>query len=146
MRIRAVTVATSRGEVSHSSLCATAQGTVLSEFAALVLTGVAGRGSFSTIGIAMRRWRWALLLFELGLFALILVLPQVDLPDFTFHGGTAPAAARARLSSAPERIAVHASLLVEPASLPGEAPVERHLSPSPHDLGCRLSLLCSLLC
>lgn len=48
----------------------------------------------------MTRWRWALLIFELLLIALILVLPQVDLPDYTFHGGTAPVAAKARLSSA----------------------------------------------
>ncbi len=48
----------------------------------------------------MTRWRWALLIFELFLIALILVLPQVDLPDYTFHGGTAPIAAKARLSSA----------------------------------------------
>lgn len=43
----------------------------------------------------MERWRWALLIFELFLFALILVLPQVDLPDFTFHRGTAPIVAKA---------------------------------------------------
>ena len=48
----------------------------------------------------MTRWRWTLLIFELLLIALILVLPQVDLPDYTFHGGTAPVAAKARLSSA----------------------------------------------
>jgi hypothetical protein len=48
----------------------------------------------------MTRWRWALLIFELLLIALILVLPQVDLPDYTFHSGTAPVAAKARLSSA----------------------------------------------
>lgn len=48
----------------------------------------------------MNRWRWALLIFELLLIALILVLPQVDLPDYTFHGGTAPVAAKARVSSA----------------------------------------------
>jgi len=35
----------------------------------------------------MKRWQWTLLIFELVLIALILVLPQVDLPDFTFHGG-----------------------------------------------------------
>lgn len=46
----------------------------------------------------MKGWRYALLIFELFLFALILVLPQVDLPDFTFPGGTAPIAARSRLS------------------------------------------------
>ena len=46
----------------------------------------------------MKRWQWALLIFELALFALILVLPQVALPEFTFHGGTAPIAVKARLS------------------------------------------------
>lgn len=46
----------------------------------------------------MKRWRWALLIFELFLFALILVLPQVDLPDFTFHRGSAPIVARMRVS------------------------------------------------
>lgn len=46
----------------------------------------------------MKGWRYALLIFELFLLALILVLPQVDLPDFTFPGGTAPIAARSRLS------------------------------------------------
>ena len=49
----------------------------------------------------MKRWRLALLLWELFLFALILVLPQVDLPDFTFPGGTAPIVAKARLSASP---------------------------------------------
>jgi hypothetical protein len=49
----------------------------------------------------MKGWRYGLLIFELFLFALILVLPQVDLPDFTFPGGTAPIAARSRLSSRP---------------------------------------------
>ena len=49
----------------------------------------------------MKRWLHALLIWELFLFALILVLPQVDLPDFTFPGGTAPVVAKARLSSPP---------------------------------------------
>ena len=49
----------------------------------------------------MKRWRYALLLLELFLFALILVLPQVNLPDFTFPGGTAPVVAKAKLSSRP---------------------------------------------
>ena len=46
----------------------------------------------------MKRWKWVLLIFELVLFAAILVLPQVDLPDFTFHGGTAPITAKQRIS------------------------------------------------
>jgi len=49
----------------------------------------------------MKGWRYGLLIFELFLFALILVLPQVDLPDFTFPRGTAPIAAKSRLSSPP---------------------------------------------
>ena len=49
----------------------------------------------------MKEWRFALLIFELFLFALILVLPQVDLPDFTFPGGSAPISAKSRLSSPP---------------------------------------------
>lgn len=49
----------------------------------------------------MSRWKWLLLIFELALFLVILVLPQVDLPDFTFHGGTAPVVAKARISSPP---------------------------------------------
>ena len=49
----------------------------------------------------MSRWKWILLIFELALLLAILVLPQVELPDFTFHGGTAPVVAKARLSSPP---------------------------------------------
>jgi hypothetical protein len=53
---------------------------------------------FST---CMSRWKWILLIFELALVLAILVLPQVELPDFTFHGGTAPVVTKARLSSPP---------------------------------------------
>ena len=35
----------------------------------------------------MKRWQFSILIFELALFAVILVLPQVALPDFTFHAG-----------------------------------------------------------
>lgn len=52
----------------------------------------------------MSRWKWALLIFELVLFAVILILPQVDLPDFTFQGGTAPIVAKTRVSSPPVRV------------------------------------------
>ena len=54
----------------------------------------------------MRSWRRSLLIFEIVLFALILVLPQVDLPDFTFHGGTAPVVAKAKSSSPPVFVTV----------------------------------------
>src|SRR5947208_9569924 len=53
----------------------------------------------------MKRWQWVLLIVELALFAIILILPQVDLPDFTFHGGTAPTAMKARISPV-HRIAI----------------------------------------
>jgi hypothetical protein len=35
------------------------------------------------------------------LVVLILVLPQVELPETAFHGGTAPVSIRARVNSAP---------------------------------------------
>jgi hypothetical protein len=49
----------------------------------------------------MARWRWALLISELFLFALILILPQVDLPDTTFRDGGAPVVARLLVTVAP---------------------------------------------
>lgn len=95
----------------------------------------------------MTRWRWALLIFELLLIALILVLPQVDLPDYTFHGGTAPVAAKARLSSASSgaRVSVIRPHLVmtgiffEPSSDSRQALVHKASS-------ARLALLCTFLC
>lgn len=93
----------------------------------------------------MKRWRWTLLIFELFLFALILVLPQVDLSDFTFHGDTAPVVAKAKLACA---------LVLSNLTIPVQARSPRHirlirnpdrpaLRLSPHSL---LSLLCTLLC
>lgn len=51
----------------------------------------------------MKRWCWVLLIVELALFALMLVLPEADLPAFTFQGGTAPVVAKARFSFSPGR-------------------------------------------
>jgi hypothetical protein len=51
-------------------------------------------------GVVMRRWRWVVLICELFLFVLILVLPQVELPDFAFHQSSAPIVAKAKLCSA----------------------------------------------
>ena len=62
----------------------------------------------------MKGWRFVLLIFELFLFALILILPQVDLPDFTFPGGTAPILVKSRLSSPP-------ALSVVPAPVPARS-------------------------
>src|SRR2546421_7140279 len=95
-------------------------------------------------GFPMKRWQWALLIFELALFALILVLPQVALPEFTFHGGTAPIAVKARLSLNRVQPAVAIRL---PLSIPGrilEAVAENRLVLSPARWETRLSLLCML--
>ena len=96
---------------------------------------------------SMTRWRWALLIFELLLIALILVLPQVDLPDYTFHSGTAPVAAKARVSSASSGSGV--SLAHVKVALPTRH-VEDHqdnggaLGSSDSDV--LLAMLCTFLC
>lgn len=61
----------------------------------------------------MSRWKWALLIFELALFTVILILPQVELPDFTFHNGTAPVVAKTRVSSPPVRVVVRTAVKVD---------------------------------
>jgi hypothetical protein len=94
----------------------------------------------------MKLWRWILLYFELFLFALILVLPQVDLPDFTFHGGTAPVAAKAQVSSPPvlsSIITPGQSPMPRPFPETPNQPVKPATRVKPHAL---LSLLCTLLC
>lgn len=94
----------------------------------------------------MSRWRWALLIFELFLFALILYLPQVDLPATAFQGGTAPTVAKARLTSVPALVAVLLPLGWMFSARTWEVFSEwrRTLaSESPHS---RLALLCTLIC
>jgi hypothetical protein len=59
----------------------------------------------------MSRWKIkSPALFVLGclafLLVLILILPDIDLPDFTFHGGTAPVVIHAKATSAPAVIVV----------------------------------------
>jgi hypothetical protein len=93
----------------------------------------------------MARWRWVLLIFELVLFAVILILPQVDLPDFTFHGGTAPVVAKAKLAvPMPSMI----KILVAPRPTVGDARGQAlddnfRFAPDQHSL---LSLFCTLIC
>lgn len=94
----------------------------------------------------MKWWRWSLLIFELCLFALILVLPQVDLPDFTFHGGTAPVVAKSRLSSPPVLSSVSTPVQSRLPQHVGEIrnqPVRPAVRLKPNAL---LSLLCTFLC
>lgn len=92
----------------------------------------------------MSRWRWSLLIFVLGLFVLILVLPQVDLPDFTFQRGSAPIVARLRVSP-PALTVVRVQNFSElPHEFRAESPqfelLYRRKPPS------LLSQLCFLLC
>lgn len=93
----------------------------------------------------MKPWRCALLIFELVLLGMILILPQVDLPDFTFHGSTAPIVAKARLSPVPVwpalAIPVQMSL---PDRVLGTPSTTQTAAPLSSDF--RLSLLCTLLC
>jgi hypothetical protein len=94
----------------------------------------------------MKGWRWGILLFEFFLFALILVLPQVDLPDFTFHGGTAPIVAKARVSSPPLLTAVTVTTMSRPTIHFSQGDTQRfgladHATPQ-----SLLTLLCTFLC
>jgi hypothetical protein len=94
----------------------------------------------------MKRWQLSILIFELALFAAILVLPQVALPDFTFHDGTAPVTAHARLCNQMPA----AAIAVAPQILP-LAPIA-HMEgvipdvPAPPAVHSRLSQLCVLIC
>lgn len=96
--------------------------------------------------IPMKRWQWALLIFELSLFALILILPQVDLPDFTFHNGTAPVAAHSRMVAPPVRAASVIVIPVFSLDRTHETTWESRDIVSPLTLDYRLSSLCTLTC
>ncbi len=94
----------------------------------------------------MKPWQLAVLIFELALFAAILVLPQVALPDFTFHSGTAPVAAHSRVChSAPgAAIATIPQTLFPGQTAQGLSEVAGSFSPPA--LHSRLSRLCVLIC
>ena len=99
-----------------------------------------------TAGVAMPTWKWVLLVFELALFALILILPQVALPQAAFHGGTAPILAKLRFSS-PWFGAVVAPLtsIVLPVPL-FESRADCGLASAGGSANTRLALLCTLIC
>jgi hypothetical protein len=93
----------------------------------------------------MSRWKWALLIFELVLFAVILILPQVELPEFPVHGGTTPIAAKSRVASAPVQPVIAGNAVSTPQfdrKLRSEAAIVPVSSP----LHIRLSMICTLLC
>ena len=96
---------------------------------------------------SMKRWRWAILICELALFALILILPQVALPDCTAQDGISPGAVQIRRFSSPPRPAIALVLQTALAGI-GEGKLQNHIlniyfsSPS----SSRLSFLCTLIC
>ncbi|HEY1262287.1 MAG TPA: hypothetical protein VGF06_02120 [Terriglobales bacterium] len=92
----------------------------------------------------MSRWKWALLIFELALFAIILVLPQVALPDFAFHRGTGPVAAKANLAITLDLVGAPQQMLAPATSVVGQ--VESTVRAAVYDLDSRLSLFCTLIC
>jgi hypothetical protein len=95
----------------------------------------------------MKRWQWVLLITELALFAIILILPQVDLPDFTFHGGTAPVAIKSRISSPPVRLTIGiATTDARPAYPVQHQRLEIPGVATPSSTHFRLSLFCVLIC
>ena len=94
----------------------------------------------------MKGWRWGILLFELFLFALILVLPQVDLPDFTFHSGTAPVVAKARVSGSPLLIAASVATAAGSTIQYRQEDSHRFRRVDPASPLSLLTLLCILLC
>lgn len=49
----------------------------------------------------MTRWGWVLLIFELFLFVVILIHPDVDLPDTAFRDGNSPVLATLQVTTAP---------------------------------------------
>lgn len=94
----------------------------------------------------MRRWQLALLIFELALFAIILVLPQVALPDFTFHGGTAPVAAHSRVCDQAHATAITITPQILSSEPAAEAVAGLPDAPAPPAVHSRLSRLCILIC
>ena len=93
----------------------------------------------------MKRWQLSILIFELALFAAILVLPQVALPDFTFHDGTAPVAAHSRLCDHTPAAAIAVPLrlcVLTRTPMGGVIPDV----PAPVAVHSRLSQLCVLIC
>jgi hypothetical protein len=94
----------------------------------------------------MQRWRWALLIFELFLFAIILILPQVELPATAFQGGTAPAVIKARISSSPVLATVLLPLGILLFARSWKSNAERTEVPAGPDSHSRLALLCTLIC
>ena len=94
----------------------------------------------------MTRWGWVLLIFELFLFVVILIHPDVDLPDTAFRDGNSPVLAKLQVTAAPVMAAGITRLSTgSPHQIEGaiqrDLPLSRQTSPATLRL-----LLCTLLC
>jgi hypothetical protein len=96
--------------------------------------------------IDMSRWKWVLLIFELTLFLVILILPQVELPDFTFHGGTSPVATKIRVSGPPARPVVSRAARKQVFPEVTETSLDQIVLVSAAHAEKPLLLSCALLC
>ena len=94
----------------------------------------------------MTRWGWVLLIFELFLFVVILIHPDVDLPDTAFRDGNSPVLAKLQVNTPPvmaasiTRIATGFPHYIEPV-FRRDLPSTERTSPA-----TLRSLLCTLLC
>jgi hypothetical protein len=82
---------------------------------------------------AMERWTigpWSLfvLMGLLFLIVVILILPEVDLPDTAFHGGTAPVDVHSRVTSAPGLLPVRAAATFDFSAHPASRHREQSLA------------------
>lgn len=94
----------------------------------------------------MKRWRLAILIFEISLFAFILVLPQVALPDFTAQGRTSVGATQAHRFSLPPALTPELEPLTTSAGTSEETFWKRSLALYLCPPSSRLTLLCTLNC
>ncbi len=94
----------------------------------------------------MKRWRLAVLIFEISLFAFILVLPQVALPDFTAQGGASVGAIHARRFSVTSGVRLELEPLTTYAGTREERFWNRSFAIYFSPPSSRLRLLCALIC
>jgi hypothetical protein len=98
-----------------------------------------------------KRWRPVILIFEICLFAFILVLPQVALPDLTAHGGVSLSAAQARRFSLPAGVPLPTTFAGVSKTMASETMISETIWNRPRAVsfyagGSRLALLCLLIC
>ena len=96
--------------------------------------------------LSMKRWRLAVIIVEISLFAFILVLPQVALPDFTAQSGVSVGAAQAHRFSVTPGLRLEFEPLTTSAGTSEEGFWNRSFAIYFSPPSSRLSLLCALIC